>query len=124
MSARDDRTKQEKLEAMANQTASPREAEVAKAKLHVLFARRGGAPKKEDHGEGRGLKCPYCGMDFPGDPHKRDLPNARTARMGHMKQKHPGPAPHEYQPGPGGDPYGCVKCARSRENPIHSKQLT
>ena len=49
MSARDDRTKRQKLEAMANQTASPHEAEVAKRKLaehdkaHPIFKRRSGS---------------------------------------------------------------------------------
>lgn len=54
MSARDDRTKREKLQAMANQTASPHEAEVAKRKLaehdraHPLFRPLRGNPKGTD----------------------------------------------------------------------------
>lgn len=38
MSSRDDRTQREKLEAMANQTVSPHEAETAR---HILFKRYG-----------------------------------------------------------------------------------
>jgi len=53
----DDRTKREKLEAMANQTASPREAEVAKRKLaehdktHPLFRRRDPVNGREVQGK-------------------------------------------------------------------------
>lgn len=46
--AKDTRTKEQKLEAMANQSASPHEAEIARRKLSLL-RRQGGTTRETDH---------------------------------------------------------------------------
>jgi len=96
----DDRTKREKLEAMANQTASPREAEVAKRKLaehdktHPLFRRR----------DPNGWRNP---LNIKNDAPAWDTwtPNPKAAD----------PKPHVYTASRG-DALGCDTCARSKDN--------
>lgn len=101
----DTRSKREKLEAMANQSASPREAEVAREKLHLLFKRRGGS-------------SPFTVVDTPSNQAAWDRamhshPGEEPHRKGephHMK-------PHEYAAYGGSDAMGCRVCGRSKDNP-------
>lgn len=105
----DDRSQREKLEAMAHQKASPREASIAE---RILFRRYGhkhdpNALKLSTKGEYRDAG-PFGFSKSRGRYEYHDEPPQHPRRD---------PAPHVYQPGPGGDAYGCMVCGRSKDNP-------
>lgn len=128
---KDTRTKEQKLEAMANQTASPHEAEVARRKLaehrashqpgsHPIFNRRGDNYFADTFGINTN--------DKRTDPQGREsIVTLRVSGMSHedfmnwmrRAQRYPhhrDPEPHVYTASRG-DALGCDTCARSKDNP-------
>lgn len=92
---KDTRTKRQKLEAMANQTASPREAEVAK---HLLF-------KKYGRSSSENTDVRYDLRGPTGRPHRKGEP------------VHVRPHLYEARAEGGSDILGCKHCGRSKNNP-------
>lgn len=67
--SRDDRTKRQKLEAMASQTESPNEAAIAREKLktHHIFRRREHGDNDEDREWSRYHRLPRCAASKGGN---------------------------------------------------------
>lgn len=123
----DTRSKRQKLEAMANQTASPREAEVARRKLrdmavekeHPIFRRN-----RVVSGSSAFWHSPDEGLDTSNEGMKHeDFMDWMRRASSHPKRE---VEPHEYVAHRGSDALGCTVCGRSKDNPHahHTKALT